>query len=310
MNNPLVSVIIPVYNVEEYIEEAVNSIINQSYENLEIIIVDDCSSDNTFSILQKISKLDGRIRLYRNEENLQIVKTLNKALAYAEGEYIARMDGDDISMYDRIEKQVRYLEENKNIDLVGTSVNTIDDQNKIISKKFLSSGIIIKNSLNYTQPICHPTWLTRRFIYENLNGYREVSGVEDYDFLLRMDSLGYEYDNIAEFIGLKFRIRQGNSIDLLGAKQRLLFSLLKRIYKDGNILDNSKLSYKVLNQIEEKAQKAKLSYAKSSYFLRQSIMEKSRSILNPKWIIFLLLAILYSSIQREYLFNKLKYRLS
>jgi glycosyltransferase involved in cell wall biosynthesis len=96
-NLPLISVIIPTYNVENYIIDSVNSIINQTYKNIEIIIVDDNSNDNTFKILNSLKELDSRIKLYKNNKNLKIVNTLNFAISVSSGEYIARMDGDDIS---------------------------------------------------------------------------------------------------------------------------------------------------------------------------------------------------------------------
>ena len=97
-NNPLVSVIIPCYNAEKYVESAIRSIMNQTYKNLEIIITDDCSTDDTLEILQKLAKEDSRIKLYKNETNLKIVKTLNNMISQANGKYIARMDADDISL--------------------------------------------------------------------------------------------------------------------------------------------------------------------------------------------------------------------
>ncbi|MEF3401434.1 glycosyltransferase family A protein, partial [Listeria monocytogenes] len=115
--NPLVSVIIPTYNVEEYIEECIVSIQKQTYENLEIVVVDDCSSDNTFEILCRLAKDDTRIKVFQNDKNMKICYSLNKALENSSGEYIVRMDGDDVSSLDRIEMQLNYLQKNKDIDL-------------------------------------------------------------------------------------------------------------------------------------------------------------------------------------------------
>ena len=102
MSAKLVSVIIPVYNVEKFVEQAIVSIIKQTYKNLEIIVIDDGSSDATYQIVADLATQDPHIKLYKNERNLKIVKTLNRALSLAQGEYIARMDGDDISALDRI----------------------------------------------------------------------------------------------------------------------------------------------------------------------------------------------------------------
>lgn len=99
-----VSVLIPVFNVEKYIKDSVQSIRNQTYKNIEIIVIDDGSTDDTFGVVAKIAESDKRIKLFKNEKNIGIVKTLNRALELSTGEYIARMDGDDISELDRIEK--------------------------------------------------------------------------------------------------------------------------------------------------------------------------------------------------------------
>ena len=102
MESPLVSVIIPCYNCIKYVEEAVMSIVNQTYQNMEILITDDCSSDGTYEILKKLAKLDKRIKLYRNQKNEKIIETLNKMIHKSKGKYIARMDSDDISVLTRI----------------------------------------------------------------------------------------------------------------------------------------------------------------------------------------------------------------
>ncbi len=169
MSNSLVSVIIPVYNLEKYVKEAIKSIQNQTYENLEIIVIDDGSIDDTYNIVEKLAKEDNRIKLYKNEKNLKIVKTLNRALSLANGEYIARMDGDDISVPDRIEKKVRFLEENKDISLVGCSLISIDRQGHEIKKvEKIQDFNLIRKTLRYTSPISH-IWVCRKSVYDKLH---------------------------------------------------------------------------------------------------------------------------------------------
>src|SRR5436190_1597301 len=121
INMPLVTVLLPCYNGELYIEEAVRSMMNQTYSNLEILIIDDFSSDNSNSILTRLATEDKRIRLVRNESNLKLIKTLNKGLGLATGIYIARMDADDISLPERIEKQMNFMLANPDMDLCGTN---------------------------------------------------------------------------------------------------------------------------------------------------------------------------------------------
>lgn len=98
MGNPLVSVLLPVYNTEEYIEAAVRSMLDQTYRHLELIIIDDASPDHSYKIVSALSEKDKRIQLFRNVNNLGITQTLNKGLKLCTGKYIARMDADDISI--------------------------------------------------------------------------------------------------------------------------------------------------------------------------------------------------------------------
>ena len=165
MSDKLVSVIIPVYNVEKFVEQAIVSIIDQTYKHLEIIVIDDGSSDATYQIVADLASQDPRIKLYKNERNLKIVKTLNRALSLAQGEYIARMDGDDISALDRIEKQVAFLESNPDYDLVGCSLIAIDENGMEVSRTvWFSDQELLMKLLTYIAPVAHPTWLARKSV--------------------------------------------------------------------------------------------------------------------------------------------------
>ena len=109
MNNPAISVIMTAYNTEKYIKEAIESILNQTFKDFEFIIVDDGSTDNTRLIIEEYAKKDRRIKILYNKKNLGIVKSLNKAIAIAKGKYIARMDSDDVSKLNRLEKQFVFM---------------------------------------------------------------------------------------------------------------------------------------------------------------------------------------------------------
>lgn len=130
----LVSVIMSNYNTpEEYLRTAVESILNQTYRNFEFIIIDDCSTDNSLSIIESYD--DSRIIIIRNEQNLGITKSLNRGLAVAKGEFVARMDADDISLESRFEKQVEFLKNNPDHIVCGTGVELIGDwESKHINK--------------------------------------------------------------------------------------------------------------------------------------------------------------------------------
>src|SRR5688500_300589 len=124
--SPKISVILPVYNGQLFLKAAIESILNQSYGNFELLIINDGSVDDTEKIIFGFNDL--RIRYIRNERNLGLIATLNKGLDLAKGEYIARMDNDDISLPARLEKQLAYLEENKHVSVLATKLVIINEK--------------------------------------------------------------------------------------------------------------------------------------------------------------------------------------
>ncbi|NDW18062.1 glycosyltransferase family 2 protein [Dysgonomonas sp. 216] len=181
--SPLVSVLIPCYNVETYAEEAIQSILNQTYKNLEIIIINDCSTDNTSSILYNLAKTDQRIKVFENESNLKLIDTLNKGITLCNGEYIARMDADDISLPKRIEKEVEFLEKNKDHDIVSTQFYTFRNSS---NKKNLYTNPVkyeqLQSYLLFKSGICHPASMFRKRVFSELGlkFEKEYLHVEDY----------------------------------------------------------------------------------------------------------------------------------
>ena len=185
---PLVSVIIPCYNAEKYVELAVRSIMNQTYKNLEILCCDDCSTDVTFLILQKLADEDSRIKLIKNETNQKIVKTLNKLIALANGKYIARMDADDISLPKRIEEQVKVLEKNNNrIVMCGCNVIHIDESGRKIAKTILPvTKKQIQVMKSFRTPFYHPSVMIKAAVLKQYKYLREFQYAEDYELWLRI----------------------------------------------------------------------------------------------------------------------------
>jgi glycosyltransferase involved in cell wall biosynthesis len=232
--NNLISVLMPVYNVERYVKKAIDSIVEQTYRNIELIIVDDCSIDGTYNIARNMALQDNRIKLFRNKENMKISKTLNFALLQAKGNFIARMDGDDISDNRRLEMYYNFLQENKHIHLVGCNLISIDEEGDTIGKtKYFHDQNMIKKTLKYVSPVSH-VWMSYKYVYDALNGYRELSGAEDYDFLLRMTAMGYIYTNIDEYL-YYVRLRTiGNTKFAIGPGQIKLHSYVYKLYKEKN----------------------------------------------------------------------------
>ena len=232
----MISVIMSAYNEKESeLRKSIESIIHQTYRDLEIIIVDD--NPNNIELKKILDSLtDERIKLIYNEKNLGLVNSLNKALSVATGEYIARMDADDISFPDRLEKQMQCLQE-RHLDLVGGWLVLIDDSedDKVTRKyEFPSSTEGITATIRFGSPIPHPTWLGRREVFDTLNGYRNVRYCEDYDFVLRAAYHGFKLGNVPDYV-LRYRIRS-TSITNSNRNKQLLLS--RYIGKNRNRIDD------------------------------------------------------------------------
>jgi len=131
--NPYVTIFTPNYNCARFISETIESILNQTYENFEYIIIDDCSTDRSWQIIQNYANKDKRIKIYRNKKNLGIVRNRNKGFKKRspQSKYFVIIDSDDVSLKNRIELQVRFLEDNPYYGLVGSNVIIIDENSKL-----------------------------------------------------------------------------------------------------------------------------------------------------------------------------------
>lgn len=184
---PLVSVIMPVYNGGPYLSEAIESILSQSFENFELIAVDDASSDGSWEILAAYAEKDDRITLVRNEKNLGHCITSNKAIGMARGKYIARQDQDDISMPERFSAQVNYLERNSEVGLLGTAYYRLHTKGERRLRRPPQTHTAICWRFLFSNVLCHSTVMTRRELYDDgRTGYRDVPGPQDYDLWTRL----------------------------------------------------------------------------------------------------------------------------
>lgn len=198
-NEPLVSVLMAIYNCADTLEEAVNCIINQTYSNWELILYDDCSSDNTYEKALELAKRDSRIVVYKNEKNLTLAPTLNNCLKKAKGVYTARMDGDDVCALDRFEKEVEFLDAHLEYAVVSCKMNLFDDKGVYRTIDYLEKPQA--RDFIYTSQICHAGCMMRREVLEELGGYDcsvEVVRIEDYDLWVRLYKAGYKAYNIQE----------------------------------------------------------------------------------------------------------------
>lgn len=177
---PQISVIMPAYNAENYIGDAIESILKQTFTNFEFIIINDGSTDNTKRIIRTYN--DSRIILLENEKNRGIVKTLNRGLNVAKGKFIARMDADDIAIPERLEIQKNYLEEHPEIAVLGTGIQVFGNGIESYDRIFTTNSDQLKAELIFNSCIAHPTVMIRKSVLdENKLHYDErCVGAEDY----------------------------------------------------------------------------------------------------------------------------------
>lgn len=204
----------PCYNAGSFLPEAIESVLNQTYRDIEIIALDDCSTDDTLKTLKQYAQKDSRIRLTENPVNLGLIKTLNKGIDLAKGKYIARMDQDDICLPQRFEKQIELLETDGDLDLVSCRWMYIDEKGKILTttlpRTFTTKSNLIESF--FGPPFGHPTIMLRtaavkKFYYRFSDNTKHI---EDYDLFARMLLAGAKTKVINEVL-FKYRSFSGNT---------------------------------------------------------------------------------------------------
>lgn len=185
---PLISVIIPAYNCEKYLEDCVISLQNQTYNNIEIVICDDCSKDKTYEIMKKLNKKYNNIIIIQNDINLKSGGTRNKCLAQCHGEFILLQDADDYSKNNRVEKLMNIFISNPNIDYVSSGMYKFDEFG-IWSELTFSERIISKYDIVKGCPVAHAATMFKKDALDSVGGYRiskETIRLEDYDLFYRL----------------------------------------------------------------------------------------------------------------------------
>ncbi len=200
MNTPMISVVMPVYNGEKYLREAIDSILNQTYTDFEFIILNDGSTDRTEEII--LSYSDPRIVYVNNEKNLQIVKTLNKGIGLAKGEYVARMDADDISLPERFEKQIALMISRPDIDVCGTWYKTFGEKGYL--QKLPTQDEQIKVDLLFYTSLAHPSVMMKKSIFDQHKYPENFPKAEDYALWIGLAGK-FKFANIPESL-LHYRL--------------------------------------------------------------------------------------------------------
>lgn len=209
---PLVSVILPVYNAGKFLSAALTSILFQTYQSFEVIAVDDGSTDNSYKLLHEFARNDPRIKVLRNKRNRGIGYTANRAIKVAKGEFIARMDADDIMLPDRLKRQVEYLLANPDTVLVGGQCLVIDESGQVTGQKTnpTSNKEIYKSMFN-TMSVQNPTLMinTKLVSKKQLVLDNKFHPVDDLDLMFRLFSYG-KLANLEDTV-LKYRVYRGSA---------------------------------------------------------------------------------------------------
>lgn len=260
--SPLVSVVMSVYNSSNYLREAIDSILNQTFLDFEFIIINDGSTDSSLSIIQSYS--DKRIRVINNDENKGLIYSLNKGIEISKGKYIARMDADDISVQERLKKQVDFLEIHSNVGVLSSDYSSFNDSGSKYLKSIVGN-VKIKTNLLFTATICHPSLMIRNSVIDNYSFKysAEAKYVEDFDLWTRM-ALVTDFETISEAL-LKYRDHnsqvsrvfsdvQKNNSDNVRANylKALNFNYNEQELSIHNLISSNKkiTSYKELKDIE------------------------------------------------------------
>ena len=203
---PLISVILSVYNCDQYVAESINSILNQSFKDFELIIIDDASTDASSEICQFFASTDPRIKFIRNKINLGGCETLNVALKYARGKYIARQDNDDWSYPYRLQKQFEFMESNPQVGILGGNMELINEFGQSIGHRnyHQTDGEIRKHIFRYS-PFSHPLTIFRKLAMIEYGYYnKKYAPADDYELYFRIGQ-GYKFANLPITL-LKYRI--------------------------------------------------------------------------------------------------------
>lgn len=223
MKVPKITVLMPVHNGERYIEDAIESILAQTYTEYEIIIINDGSTDDSMTIIKSYN--DTRIRIVHNYPKMGIVYSLNQGLSLARGDYVARMDCDDISLPHRFEKQIQFMEANPQVAICGSWVRVFGAESYL--KKYPEHDEVIRTHLLFESPFAHPAIMMRRnsIIKENL-AYREsFQHAEDYDLWSRVPR-SLKFANLP-IVLLKYRKHNGQVTNSFREKQLSISNMIR-----------------------------------------------------------------------------------
>jgi len=229
IKKPILSVYMPVFNAAPYLSQSIESILNQTLTNFEFIIVDDHSTDNSWKIIKSYARRDSRIRIYRNRLNLGVSTNSNIAISLARCKYLARMDADDISTPDRLEKQYKYLKLHPNTVVVGAQCTIINQNDQVIGfKNFPTSISGIKDMLFWAVPIQQGYMMVNRSLLpKSFSWYSATkTSAEEVDLYFKLSQFG-NFANLPDYLYLYRQIY--NSLSHQNPKKTFYLTLQSRL---------------------------------------------------------------------------------
>lgn len=202
--SPEVSVLLPAYNAAPYIGEAIESILNQTFSNFELIINDDCSTDKTWDLIQNYAKRDARILAYRNKENQGIAGNRNKLVLLARGEYIVWQDADDISMLNRVQKQFEFMQRHPDVAIVGGWLQFFNRNGVTSVRQYAATDAPLRQNIFRCSPVAQPAAMIRKKCLDEAGPYDlKCPPAEDLDMSFRLGAK-YKFANLPEVV-LRYR---------------------------------------------------------------------------------------------------------
>ena len=225
MKKPKISVLMAVYNQEQFIKESIKSILNQNFKDFEFLILDDASKDKTLSVIKEFQKQDNRIKLFKNKKNLGLTRSLIKLSKHIKGNLIARMDADDISDKNRFLVQAKWFDDDTKV-LLGSSGYWIDKNNITINNIDvpISNSNKLKEKLRFTNLFLHSSTMFRKKYFFKVGGYRNFFEYsQDYDLWCRISKYG-KIGNIKKKL-IKIR-KHENSISTKKKRKQMFYAIV------------------------------------------------------------------------------------
>ena len=298
-----ITVLMTTYNEsKEIFLKAIQSILNQTYKNIKLlVVVDNKNNKEIIKLLDEYKEKDRRVSYIVNFQNIGLAKSLNKAIDLVQTKYIARMDADDISVSDRIEKQYEFAKKNEEIVLFGSNIYYIDFSGNVLYKRKEHSNVYndIKETMKYINIFHHPTFFGRTEIFKKYK-YRNLQYSQDYDLICRLLEDNYKIGNMNEYL-LYYRIPKNVRDDKM-YKQKITYYCIQEEYKKGS-LNETNIEKKVEDELKNKNKKCIIRGFK--YYDKALELFKQKSYVLV--LIYIMRSFSLSKYQRTQIKNLIKY---